>query len=198
VVFAVIEGFSGTGKTTLATALEDLGWLRIAESAHLVQKEVPVADRADTLADYSLVGATMACSAVISGSRASRNIVAEGYFLSDLAYARIRFDLGKSAAFPTLFDLVEKVLSEKALQPDVYLLLKARSDTISKRQQNKGDREKNLSEFFQTRYYSAIEEIHEKLGQTNVETVESDTDRGETLANLLAVLKKRHLLGTEP
>lgn len=194
----MIEGFSGTGKTTLAMALEDLGWLRIAESAHLVSKEVPVAERADTFADYSLVGATLQCSSIIVNNREKSNIVAEGYFLSDLAYARIRYDLKKSDAYPTLLALAERVLSDRRMQPDVYLLLKARADTINRRQLSKGEREKNLNEFFQTRYYSAIDELHARLAQPNYEKVTSDTDRGETLASILLALKRRGLLGTEP
>jgi len=57
--FIVLEGFSGTGKTSLAMGLERRGWLRLQESAHAVPKDVPVAERADTAADFSLLGATM-------------------------------------------------------------------------------------------------------------------------------------------
>src|SRR5713226_8782971 len=64
--FIVLEGFSGTGKTSLASGLERQGWLRLQESAHAVPKDVPVADRADTPADFSLLGATMVYSSIIS------------------------------------------------------------------------------------------------------------------------------------
>ena len=85
--FIVLEGFSGTGKTSLALGLEKRGWVRLQESAHAVPRDVPVADRADTAADFSLLGATMTYSSVVSKLRGTRKIVSEGYLLSDLAYA---------------------------------------------------------------------------------------------------------------
>jgi thymidylate kinase len=191
-----LEGFSGTGKTTLAKELESRGWLRLAESAHVVQKEVPVADRADTYADYSLVGATMQYSFTISNLRRSRNIVAEGYLLSDLAYARIRYDLGKSDAFPALLSLAKKALSEEALRPDLYILLRAKDDTISRRQQEKEDREKNLSGAFREGYYKAIMDLHRRTGQENLEVIFTDSDKAETLEEILAALRRRKLAGT--
>jgi thymidylate kinase len=197
-VFIVLEGFSGTGKTSLAMELERKGWLRLAESAHVVPKQVPVADRADTYADYSLVGATMQYSSIIASERESRNIVSEGYLLGDLAYARIRYDLGKSDAFPVLLTLVKRVLAEKKLQPDVYILLRAKRETISSRQVTKDERDKNLTEYFQTRYYSAIEEIHERLEQEKVETVFTDGGQEETLSRILRILEDRRLLEGRP
>ncbi len=74
--FVVLEGFSGTGKTTLAKGLESMGWVRLQESAHAVPRDVPVADRADTAADFSLLGATLIYSSIISKTScqdASRN-----------------------------------------------------------------------------------------------------------------------------
>src|SRR5579863_7351068 len=141
--FVVLEGFSGTGKTSLAIGLEKMGWLRLAESAHVVPTDVPVADRADTPADFSLLGATMVYSSIISKKRQSRNIVSEGYLLSDLAYARVRYDLGKSKAFPAMLEVCRKILGDETLRPDLYILLDAGADTIGNRQQKKDDREKN-------------------------------------------------------
>ena len=157
--FIVLEGFSGTGKTTLAMGLERKGWLRLQESAHAVPRDVPVADRADTAADFSLLGATMAYSSVISKMRRTRNVVSEGYLLSDLAYAKIRHELRKSDAFPTMMETVRGVLAELTLRPDLYILLKAGTETISSRQLGKEEREKNVNEFFRARYYTALEEI---------------------------------------
>src|SRR5437867_4440617 len=150
--------------------------MRLAESAHAVSSEIPVAERADTFSDYSLMGATMQYCSIIARMRRERDIVAEGYFLSDLAYALIRYDLGKSTAFPHLLGLVRKILRERALQPDLYLLLRAHSRTISRRQARKSERERNVSKFFGKRYYTAIEYIHKELRQRNLEVVNTDSD----------------------
>ena len=186
--FIVLEGFSGTGKTSLASGLEQQGWLRLQESAHAVPKDVPVADRADTPADFSLLGATMMYSSLISKLRSTRNIVSEGYLLSDLAYAKIRFELKKSEAYPAMLAMCRKVLQEPALRPDLYILLKAGQETIDLRQRNKGERERNITEFFRTRYYSALAEIHEELGEKNSEVVETDSDLDVTLQRILDLL----------
>jgi thymidylate kinase len=196
-VFVALEGFSGTGKTSLATGLERMGWLRLAESAHVLPKEIPVADRADTYADFSLVGATLQYCSVIARNREKRNIVSEGYLLGDLAYARVRYDLNKSDAFPVLLTLVKKVLTDKMMQPDLYLLLKAKTDTIGKRQLAKDERDKNLSDFFQEHYYSAIMEMHERLGQDKLEVVYTDADPEKTLTTILRVLREKGLVREE-
>jgi thymidylate kinase len=193
VVFVALEGFSGTGKTTLARRLEGRGWLRMTESAHVVPRDVPVADRADTFADYSLVGATMVYSSLISKFREKRNIVSEGYLLSDLAYARIRFDLHKSEAYPSMLAMCENILSHAQMRPDLYILLKATPETIEQRQIRKNEREKNLDEFFRTRYYSALDELHERFGRDDVEAVFTDSDIDGTFAAVVALLKRRKL-----
>ncbi len=188
--FIVLEGFSGTGKTSLATGLERRGWLRLQESAHAVPREVPVADRGDTQADFSLLGATMVYSSIISKLRGTRNIVSEGYLLSDLAYARIRYDLKKSDAYPSMLTLVRRMLKEQSLRPDLYILLKAGSETIDQRQRDKGERERNVTEFFRTRYYTALAEIHEELSEKASEVVETDSDLDATLRSVLEVIGK--------
>jgi thymidylate kinase len=193
VVFVVLEGFSGTGKTTIAKRLERKGWLRMAESAHVVPRDVPVAERADTFADYSLLGATMVYSSLISKFREKKSIVSEGYILSDLAYARIRFDLHKSEAYPSMLAICEKILSHEQMRPDLYILLKATADTINERQVRKNEREKILDRFFRTRYYSALSELHEKLGQRNVETIFTDSHVDATLAAVTALLRRKKL-----
>ena len=192
-VFVVLEGFSGTGKTTLARGLEGMGWLRLAESAHAVPDIVPVAERADTAADYSLLGATLVNCSVVSRLRRDRKIVSEGYLLSDLAYAKIRQELGKSAAYPSMMAAVKSVLGEEGLRPDLYLLLVAKDDTIVARQQNKNDRERNPTGFFRERYYSALAEIHGELGEGRVERVLTDTDPSVTLGEVIAAMKRRGL-----
>ena len=195
--FIVLEGFSGTGKTTLAKTLERRGWLRLPESAHAVSSEIPVGERADTFSDYSLVGATMQYASIIARSRRDRDIVAEGYFLSDLAYALIRYDLRKSAAFPHLLEMVRSVLREGVLQPDLYLLLRAHSATIRRRQEEKNEREKNVSKFFRERYYTAIEYIHGELRQGKLEIVNTDSDAEKTLARIIVKLR-RHGIDATP
>lgn len=192
-VFIVIEGFSGTGKTTLARRFEHEGWLRMPESAHVVPREVPVADRADTFADYSLLGATMVYSSLISSFRATRNLVSEGYLLSDLAYARIRFDLKKSEAYPSMLAMCGKIMSHPQMKPDLYVLLKATAENIAERQARKNERERNLDDFFRERYYSALKEIHEELREEKVETVFSDSHVDETFAAVTSLLERRKL-----
>jgi thymidylate kinase len=186
--FVVLEGFSGTGKTSLAMGLERLGWTRIQESAHAVPREVPLADRADTAADFSLLGATMTSSSVISKLRNYRNIVSEGYLLCDLAYAKIRYELKKSDAYPSMMTMVKRILEEPDMRPDLYILLKAGPETITHRQLGKDDRERNLTEYFRARYYAALAEVHKELGEGRVEEVETDSDTEISLRRVLETL----------
>ena len=188
--FIVLEGFSGTGKTSLAMELEGLGWLRLPESAHAVPKEVPVADRADTAADFSLLGATMTYSSLISKLRGTRKIVSEGYLLGDLAYAKIRYELKKSDAYPAMMTMVKRILEEPHMRPDVYLLLRAGPEAIDLRQRGKEERERNLTEFFRERYYSALAEIHQELNEERTEVVETEADPGVTIQVILQKLNR--------
>jgi thymidylate kinase len=192
--FIVLEGFSGTGKTSLASGLERQGWLRLQESAHAVPKDVPVADRADTPADFSLLGATMGYSSIISKLRRTRNIVSEGYLLSDLAYAKIRFELKKSDAYPAMFTMCRSMLKEPAMRPDLYILLSAGPETIDLRQRKKDERERNMTEIFRTRYYSALAEIHDELGENKTEVVKTDSDLDVTLKRILEILGTRKVV----
>ncbi|MDG6898120.1 MAG: AAA family ATPase [Nitrososphaerota archaeon] len=195
-VFVVLEGFSGTGKTTLARRLERRGWVRFEESAHAVRRRrVPVAERADTYADFSLMSATLLNAFEISQLRDRRRLVSEGFLLSDLAYARIRYDLGKSRAFPAMLAMAKEVMTHSRLQPDLYVRLEAKSETIDARQMKKNRREQNVSDYFRTRYYSAISEIHEEMGERRVETIYTDSDPAATLKEVLWLLRKRGLEG---
>jgi len=163
----------------------------LVESAHAVPSEVPVADRANTFADYSLFGATMVYSSLISSFRKTRNLVSEGYLLSDLAYARIRLDLKKSEAYPAMLAMCGEILSHPQMRPDLYVLLKASPDTIADRQSRKGERERIEDAFFRKRYYSALAEVHEALGETNVEAVFSDTHAEDTFARVKSLIGRR-------
>jgi thymidylate kinase len=194
--FVVLEGFSGTGKTSLAQGLEKSGWMRLQESAHAVSWMVPVADRGDTAADFSLLGATLTYCSVISKLRGTKNVVSEGYLLSDLAYAKIRYELNKSDAYPAMLTVVKRVLEERALRPDLYLLLRAGPETIVRRQMRKDEREKNETEFFRTRYYSALAEVHEELNESKTEVVETDGDVEAALGNILGILERRKVIAT--
>lgn len=193
-VFIVLEGFSGTGKTSLAMGLERLGWLRLQESAHAVPQDVPVAERADTAADFSLLGATMTYSSIISKLRQTRRIVSEGYLLSDLAYAKIRYELRKSDAYPAMLVMCRRILQEPYMRPDLYILLKAGSEAIDLRQRNKGDRERIRDEYFRNRYYDALAEIHEELNEGRTEEVQTDLDVEVTVRNILGVLSRRKVM----
>jgi thymidylate kinase len=192
--FIVLEGFSGTGKTSLAMGLEKRGWLRLQESAHAVPRDVPVAERADTAADFSLLGATMMYSSLITKLRGTRNIVSEGYLLGDLAYAKIRYELKKSDAYPSMVAMVKRILQEPAMRPDLYILLKAGRETIDFRQRSKDERERNVTEFFKTRYYTALAEIHEEMKEESIEAVETDTDVEATLRNILQILENHRVI----
>ena len=192
--FIVLEGFSGTGKTSLAMGLESHGWLRLQESAHAVSKDVPVADRADTAADFSLLGATMMYSSVITRLRGTRNIVSEGFLLGDLAYAKIRYELKKSDAYPAMVTIVKRILEEPALRPDLYIVLKAHHETIERRQSGKDDREKNVTEFFRARYYTALAEIHDEMQVSNVESLETDSDLEATMREIHRILAGRSVM----
>ena len=192
--FIVLEGFSGTGKTSLAMGLERRGWLRLQESAHAVPKDVPVADRADTAADFSLLGATMTYCSIISKMRQTRNVVSEGYLLSDLAYAKIRYELKKSDAYPSMVAMCKRILEEPAMRPDLYILLEAGPDTIDLRQKGKDDRERNVTEFFRTRYRTALAELHEELREKMPVIVETDSDTEATLGAILRVLENHRVI----
>ena len=190
-VFVVIEGFSGTGKTTLTRRLERRGWLRLQESAHALPDHVPVADSGDTYSDYSLLGATLTYASTISRSRGTRDVVSEGYLLSDLAYAKIRFELKKSTAYPAMLTLCREVLAIPRMRPDLYVLLDARPETIDNRQVGKNERDRNPTEFFRARYYAALAELHEEMNEINIEKVHTDSDAERTLDTVLAIVKKR-------
>ena len=192
--FVVLEGFSGTGKTSLALELERRGWLRLQESAHAVPRDVPVADRADSADDFTLLGATMMYSSVISTLRNSRDIVSEGYLLGDLAYAKIRYELKKSDAYPDMVPIVRRVLKIPAMRPDLYVLLKAGPETINHRQLGKDERERNMTEFFRTRYYTALAEIHAELGEGNAEEVKTDSHVEATIQSVLEILGSRKVI----
>lgn len=192
-VFVVLEGFSGTGKTTLARRLEKRGWVRLQESAHALPEHVPVSDRGDTYSDYSLLGATLTYSSAISRLRETRDVVSEGYLLSDLAYAKIRFELKKSTAYPAMLAMCRHVLTDPKMRPDLYAILEAGHEMLYDRQVGKKERDRNMSRFFRTRYYTALAEIHEELDETNVEEVYTNAGMEQTLEVILSVLKRKRV-----
>ncbi len=194
--FIVLEGYSGTGKTSLAMGLERRGWLRLQESAHAVPKDIPVAERADTAADFSLLGATMMYSSLISKLRRTRNIVSEGYLIGDLTYAKIRYELKMSDAYPDMVTMVKRVLREQYMRPDLYILLKAGPEVINKRQQTKNERERNLTEFWRTRYYSANAEIHRELKEENIAVVETESDTDVSLGKIFEAIESSRVMST--
>lgn len=196
-VFIVLEGFSGTGKTTLSKLLEKRGWMRIAESAHILPNTVPVADRGDTFSDISLIGATMQFSSMIASNRAKKRIVAEGYLISDLTYAKIRYELGMSIAFPYLYEVVKGIMHEKQLEPDIYFLLSARDSLIYSRQKRKSERDRNINSYFRKRYYQIINELHHQFGNRNIRIISTESDPKVTLQKIINELIERGLIAKE-
>jgi thymidylate kinase len=189
--FVVLEGFSGTGKTTLARRLEKRGWLRLQESAHALPDHVPIADMGDTYSDYSLLGATLTYTSTISRLRGTRDVVSEGYLLSDLAYAKIRFEMKKSEAYPAMLALCREVLAIPRMRPDLYVLLDTGLETIDDRRIKKNERDRNPMELFRAKYNAALAEIHEEMDEMNIEKVHTDSDAERTLETVLAAVKKR-------
>jgi hypothetical protein len=51
-----------------------------------------------------------------------------------------------------------------------------------------------MDDFFRTRYYSAIREIHERIGEEKLVTVFTDLNSKATLAAIIALLRKRKLI----
>jgi thymidylate kinase len=192
--FVVLEGFSGTGKTTLARRLEKRGWVRLQESAHALPDHVPVADRGDTYSDYSLLGATLTYTSTISRLRENRNIVSEGYILSDLAYAKIRYELKKSTAYPAMLAMCRQVLTDPTMRPDLYILLEVGHKKPDNRHVEKKEGDGNTTGFFKTRYYTALAEIHRVLGERSVERIFTKSDARETLHAVLDAMKRRNVL----
>lgn len=191
--FIVLEGFSGTGKTTIANMFEKKNWLHITESAHAIAQEIPVADRGDVYSDYSLIGATLRNSGIIAGNRRKRNIVGEGYFVSDLAYAMIRQRRGLSEAASEFFPIVHNVIKKKRLQPDLYVLLTASDRSILRRQRLKSDRDRLTNRFFMDNFNTIIMDLHQLFGHKNVVAVSNDKGREATFRNIREIMKKRRV-----
>lgn len=188
-VFVAIEGFSGSGKTTICKYLTKLGWTVIQESASLVPKYVSLADRANTYSDYSLIGSVLMYSFLISRKRKGK-LVADGYLLSDLAYSKLRYEKGLSKAYPNLEYFLINVLKDKVLRPDAYFVLKPSFRTIIKRQKLKNQREKNVNRYFMKRYYEVLFSYHETLGDKNVYLVGTDGPISEIKSQILKLVEK--------
>ena len=90
-----------------------------------------------------------------------------------------------------MLSMSRNVLDEASMRPDLYIVLKAGPEVIGLRQRNKQERERNETEFFRTRYYTALEEIHSELRENQTEVVQTDSDTEATLVNILEVLEKR-------
>ncbi|HKT22468.1 MAG TPA: hypothetical protein VJR06_07675, partial [Nitrososphaerales archaeon] len=109
---------------------------------------------------------------------------------------KIRYELKKSNAYPSMVTMVRNMLQDDALRPDLYILLRAGQDTINHRQMVKDERERNESDFFRTRYYSALAEIHQDLGESKIEEVETDSHVEATLRSILEILERRKVIVT--
>lgn len=188
-MFIALEGYSGSGKTTVARMLERRGWLRLAESANILPNDIKVGDRADKYSDYSLFGATMTHSATIASQRQKRRIVSEGYLISDLAYALIRYKLKMSDAFPKLFQIARDFLRDEKLRPDVYILLTANEQTIRSHQRRKSSRDRIITESFYESYYTGIERLHRRLGQQPIIKVQTSSNVYTTLKKIESGIK---------
>lgn len=193
--FLVLEGFSGTGKTSLADLFERDGWLRITESAHMIPQEIPVAEKANTYSDYALIGQVLTATYRIAEARGAKRIVAEGYFLSDLAYFKIRHALKLSQAYPILYTLTRSLLQDSRLRPDLYILLRADEDEIIKRQAHKVIRDRLQNRYFMTKYYEFIREFHQEFDQPNYVEVNSNSNDRQTYERIQEALQVHNLAG---
>ncbi len=122
-------------------------------------------------------------------------MIAEGFILSDLAYAKARFELKKSTAYPTMLALCREVLAIPRMRPDLYVLLDAGPETIDDRQVRKNGKDRNATEIFRAMYYKALAEIHQELNETNIERVRTDSEVEKTLDVILAALKMKGVAG---
>nr|WP_276977297.1 hypothetical protein [Ferrimicrobium acidiphilum] len=189
--FVVLEGFSGTGKTTIANALEQLGWMHLTESAHAISADIPLADRGDVYSDYSLMGATLKTCGVIANNRARRNIVSEGFLVNDLTYSLIRQKRGQSDAAAEFFSIVGNVLRRPALKPDLYAILMADEKAIMKRQKLKSDRDRLTNKFFRKTFYQTLNDLHELFGHKNTLVVKTDSGKDAAVKEILKAISRR-------
>ena len=183
--FVVLEGFSGTGKTTVANALEQIGWLHLTESAHTVSVDIPLADRADIYSDYSLFGATLKTTGIIAHNRDRRNIVSEGFLVNDLTYSLIRQKRGQSDAASEFFSIVGSVLNKPALKPDLFVILMADEKAIMKRQKLKSDRDRLTNRFFRDTFYQTLNDLHALFGHRNTIVIRTDKGKDEAVKEIL-------------
>jgi thymidylate kinase len=188
-VFIALEGFSGTGKTTISRNLYNKGWVSIPESAHVVPDSVPLADRGNTYSDYALIGASLMRMYEIASLRKNKYVVADGYIVSDLTYAKIRYEKGLSNAYPALYNFVKSILGDENIVPDLFIVLTAKEKTIKERQRFKEERDKNLSKYFMKRYYRILYGLHKEMRHKFV-NLSTDDDIEVTAEKILQMVGK--------
>jgi hypothetical protein len=140
------------------------------------------------------VGEVLSAAYEIAHQRAARDIIVEGYFLSDLAYFKVRQTLGTSTAFAPIRALVQEVLRDARLVPDLYAVLRIAPTELTRRQERKAARDRLENQYFAARYYEFLYELHREFGHSAHVDVSSDAGDAATYQQLRQILAERGLL----
>lgn len=125
--FLAIEGLPGSGKTTLGEAMERSGWVFMREvSVSVLDGEgVPIGDRGNEDTDRKIFAEDwkrMEKVRALLGE--GKDVVADGYFPTTLAFAAARFKAGQSRCYAELLETYrEAVRAGRVIRPTMYVRL---------------------------------------------------------------------------